>query len=145
FGRYRIDAIRAPHDAWQRRGMQDVKERVALTSIAGSAGLTIAKAIVGVLSGSLGLISEAGHSLVDCGATVLTYFAVRMSGKPADEEHHYGHGKIESLAALAETALLFLLAGRVLWEVVQRLFAREQPPVAATYWAFGVISASIVI
>src|SRR5262249_62045736 len=112
--------------------MQDVKERVALTSIAVSGVLTIAKAIVGLMTGPLGLRSKAGHSLVDCGATVLTYFAVRMSGKPADEQHHYGHGKIESLAALAETALLFLLSGMVLWEVVQRLFAHAQPPVEAT-------------
>jgi cation diffusion facilitator family transporter len=79
--------------------MQDVKERVALTSMAASAGLTIAKAIVGVMSGSLAILSEAGHSLIDFVATVMTYFAVRISGKPADEEHHYGHGKVESVSA----------------------------------------------
>ena len=94
--------------------MQDVKEKVAFSSIFASAGLTIAKAVVGVASGSLGILSEAGHSLVDFGATVLTYFAVRISGKPADEEHHYGHGKVESLSALAATGLLFLLSGIVI-------------------------------
>src|SRR5215216_5794662 len=125
--------------------MQDIKERVALSSIAASAGLTIAKAVVGLLSGSLGILSEAGHSLVDLGATVLTYFAVRMSGKPADEQHHYGHGKIESLAALAETALLFLLSGVVIWEAVQRLIGHEAPAVEATPWAFAVVAASIVV
>jgi len=125
--------------------MQDIKERVALSSIAASAGLTIAKAVVGWLSGSLGILSEAGHSLVDLGATVLTYFAVRISGKPADEEHHYGHGKVESLAALAETALLFLLSGVVIWEAMQRLFWHEPVHVQATVWAFGVIVASIVV
>jgi len=125
--------------------MQDVKERVALSSIAASAGLTLAKAVVGLMSGSLGILSEAGHSLVDLGATMLTYFAVRMSGKPADEEHHYGHGKIESLAALAETALLFLLSGVVLWEAVQRLVGHEATSVEATPWAFGIIAASIVV
>ena len=91
--------------------MQDIKQRVALSSIAASAGLTIAKAVVGVTSGSLALLSEAAHSLIDCGAPVMTYFAVRISGKPADAEHHYGHGKVESVTALAETALLFALAG----------------------------------
>ena len=89
------------------------KEKAALGSIAASAGLTAAKAIVGLLTGSLAILSEAGHSLLDLAATVLTYFAVRVSGKPADAEHQYGHGKVESVAALAETALLFLLAAGV--------------------------------
>ena len=91
------------------------KEKAALGSIGASAALTVAKAVVGVLTGSLAILSEAGHSLLDLAATVLTYIAVRISGKPADAEHHYGHGKVESVAALAETALLFLLA---LWDWV---------------------------
>ena len=91
--------------------MQQAKEKVALGSIAASGGLTVAKAIVGVMTGSLAILSEAAHSLIDFAATVMTYIAVRMSGKPADEEHHYGHGKFESLAALLETALLFVLWG----------------------------------
>ena len=74
--------------------MQREKEKVALTSMAASAGLTIAKAVVGLSSGSLAILSEAAHSLLDFVATVMTYFAVRISGKPADEEHHYGHGKV---------------------------------------------------
>src|SRR5437899_9510390 len=99
--------------------MQDVKERVALGSVAVSAGLTAAKAAVGLASGSLAILSEAAHSLLDLAATVMTYFAVRISGKPADAEHHYGHGKVESVSALIETALLFLLSGIVIWEALQ--------------------------
>ena len=91
--------------------MQDTKERVALTSIAASGGLTIAKAVVGLFSGSLALLSEAAHSALDFVATVMTWYAVRISGKPADEEHHYGHGKVESVTALIETGLLFVLSG----------------------------------
>src|SRR5215471_13908547 len=125
--------------------MQDIKQKVALSSIAASAGLTVAKAVVGVLSGSLALLSEAAHSLIDFGATVMTYFAVRVAGKPADEEHHYGHGKVESVSALAETALLFVLAGIVIWEAVKRLMSHEPPEVQATPWAFGVIALSIVV
>src|SRR5437773_2351647 len=125
--------------------MRDVKQQVALSSIAASAGLTAAKAIVGVLSGSLALLSEAAHSLIDVGATVMTYFAVRVSDKPADEEHHYGHGKVESVSALAETALLFVLAGVVIWEAAKRLVSAQPPEVEATPWAFAVIVASIVI
>jgi cation diffusion facilitator family transporter len=125
--------------------MQSQKEQVALTSIAASAALTIAKAIVGVSTGSLAILSEAGHSLIDFGATVMTYVAVRVSGKPADEQHHYGHGKVESISALGETALLFLLSGVVIWEAVKRLLDHEAHTVEATIWAFGVIVVSIVV
>src|SRR5487761_1025027 len=98
------------------------KERAALGSIAASAALTAAKAIIGLLTGSLAILSEAGHSLLDLAATLLTYFAVRISGKPADAEHQYGHGKVESVTALAETAFLFVLAAAVVFEAGQRLF-----------------------
>ncbi|MCC6946979.1 MAG: cation transporter [Bradyrhizobiaceae bacterium] len=125
--------------------MQDVKERVALSSIAISAGLTIAKGIVGLFSGSLAILSEAGHSAIDLVATIITYFAVRISGLPADEEHHYGHGKVESVAALAATALLFGLALFVIWEAVSRLLVTDGHAVEATPWAFAVIGISIVV
>src|SRR5437763_14740928 len=105
--------------------MQDIKQKVALSSIAASAGLTVAKTAIGLAIGSLAVLSEAAHSLLDLAATVMTYFAVRVSGRPADEEHHYGHGKVESVSALAETALLFLLSGTVCWEAVQRLFVAQ--------------------
>jgi cation diffusion facilitator family transporter len=115
------------------------------SSIAISAGLTVAKGIVGLTSGSLAILSEAGHSLIDLFATIITYFAVRISGKPADEEHHYGHGKIESVAALAATSLLFVLAAVVFWEAGARLLGKEAHAVEATFWAFAVIAVSIVV
>lgn len=125
--------------------MQDEKEKVALTSIAASGGLTAAKGAVGLSTGSLAILSEAAHSLLDLIATVITYFAVRISGKPADEEHHYGHGKVESVAALAATSLLFLLAGIVAWEAGHRVFGGKPHVVAATPVAFAVIAGSIVV
>src|SRR5215211_6288012 len=118
--------------------MRNVKEKVALTSIAASAGLTIAKGVVGALTGSLAILSEAAHSLIDLAATVMTYFAVRISGKPADEEHHYGHAKVESVTALVETGLLFVLSGIVIWEATKRLIGGVGHAVEATRWAFGV-------
>ncbi len=96
-------------------------------------------------SGSLAILSEAAHSLIDFVATVMTYFAVRISGKPADEEHHYGHGKVESVSALAETALLFLLSGVVIWAATSRLLGGEGHMVEATVAAFAVILVSIVV
>jgi cation diffusion facilitator family transporter len=125
--------------------MQNDKERVALGSIAASGGLTLAKGVVGALTGSLAILSEAAHSLIDFGATVMTYFAVRISGKPADEEHHYGHGKVESVTALAETALLFLLSGFVIWEAGKRLINNQDHVVEATVAAFAVIAVSVVV
>jgi cation diffusion facilitator family transporter len=125
--------------------MQDLKQRVALTSIAASGGLTLAKGAVGLATGSLAILSEAAHSLLDLAATIMTYFAVRVSGRPADDEHHYGHGKVESVTALAETALLFLLSAVVIWEAAHRLIGGDTHRVEATMWAFGVIVVSIVV
>jgi len=123
----------------------NAKEKAALGSIAASAGLTAAKAAIGLLTGSLAILSEAGHSLLDFSATVLTYFAVRISGKPADAEHQYGHGKVESVTALAETALLFLLSVVVIGEAARRLIAAQFHAVEATAAAFAIIAGSIVI
>ena len=125
--------------------MQDVKERVALGSVAVSAGLTAAKAVVGALSGSLAILSEAAHSLIDLAATSMTYFAIRISGKPADAEHHYGHGKVESVAALIETGLLFVLSAAVIVEAGRRLAGAREHAVEATLAAFVVIAVSIVV
>src|SRR6202044_116704 len=87
------------------------KSRVAAISIFASATMAAAKFVVGVAIGSLALISEALHSSVDLVATVVTWMVVRVSGKPADAQHHYGHGKLESLSALGVSAMLYLLAG----------------------------------
>lgn len=122
----------------------DTKEQVALTSIAASAGITIAKLVAGLLSGSLALISEAAHALVDTAATVVTYLAVRTSNKPPDDEHHYGHGKFESLAALAECVVLFILATVVVihaWDRLQTGGGQFEP----TLLAFAVLIVSIVV
>jgi cation diffusion facilitator family transporter len=125
--------------------MQHTKEKVALSSIVASGGLTLAKAVVGVMTGSLAILSEAAHSLLDFVATVMTYLAVRVSGKPADEEHHYGHGKFESVAALAETGLLFLLSGFVIYEAGKRLLLNEGHLIEATIPAFAVMGVSVVV
>jgi cation diffusion facilitator family transporter len=123
---------------------QDIKEQAAFWSIIASASLTIGKLVAGVMSGSLALISEAGHALLDTGATILTYFAVKASDKPADEEHHFGHGKIEAMVALVETSLLLGLAGVVAFEGIQRLKA-PAPEIDASPWVFGVLIVSIVV
>ena len=90
-------------------------------------------------------MSESGHGLLDTGATILTYFAVRASAQPADDEHHYGHGKIEAVAALAETGLLIVLAIGVMVEALRRLWGHEAEPVDASWPVFAVLIVSIVV
>jgi cation diffusion facilitator family transporter len=105
------------------------KTSVAAISIFASAGMAAAKFVVGILIGSLALISEALHSSVDVLATVITWMVVRVSDLPADEEHHYGHGKLESISALGVIALLYVLAGGILVESYGRLREGAPPPV----------------
>jgi cation diffusion facilitator family transporter len=105
-----------------------LKTNVAAISIFASAGMAAAKFAVGIAIGSLALISEALHSSVDVVATVITWLVVRVSDQPADEEHHYGHGKFESLSALFVIALLYVLAGGILVESWSRLREGAAPP-----------------
>jgi cation diffusion facilitator family transporter len=104
------------------------KTRVAVISIFASASMTAAKLIVGIAIGSLSLISEALHSAVDVVATVITWLVVRVSDRPADDEHHYGHGKIESLSALGVIAMLYVLAGGILVQAYSHLREGVPPP-----------------
>lgn len=120
------------------------KAAAAKASIAASAALTLAKLVAGLASGSLALISEAGHSAADVAATVLTYVAVRQAEKPADERHHYGHGKVESLAALIETGLLFGLALVVAGQAARRL-GEPEVEIDAGWPIFAVLFFSIVV
>jgi cation diffusion facilitator family transporter len=104
------------------------KSRVAAISIVASASMAAIKLTVGVAIGSLALVSEALHSSIDFVATVITWLVVRISDRPADDEHHYGHGKLESLSALGVIALLYVLAGGILVESYSRLHEGAPPP-----------------
>jgi cation diffusion facilitator family transporter len=111
-----------------RHPVHTIKSRVAAISIFASAAMAAAKFAVGISIGSLALISDALHSVIDLVATIITWAVVRVSDQPADAEHHYGHGKFESLSALGITALLYLLAGGILVESWSRLSERAPPP-----------------
>jgi len=105
-----------------------IKTRVAAISIFASAGMATAKFVVGIFIGSLALVSEALHSSVDVVATIITWMVVRVSDLPADDEHHYGHGKFESISALGVIAILYVLAGGILVESYSRLREASPPP-----------------
>jgi cation diffusion facilitator family transporter len=121
-----------------------IKTNVAAISIFASAAMAIAKFAVGIAIGSLALISEALHSSVDVIATIITWLVVRVSDAPADEEHHYGHGKFESLSALFIIALLYVLAGGILVESWSRLTEGAPPPTLSAI-AFVVLVVDIVV
>ena len=106
--------------------------------------LVAAKLVVGLLTGSLGILSEAGHSLFDLAASVFTLFAVRTARKPADPEHPYGHGRTENLAAFAEGMLLLVIALGIGFEAIRRLVFGG-PPVDPAGYAFALLVGTIVI
>jgi len=121
------------------------KIQVALASLLAAAFLTGAKLVVGILTNSLGIISEALHSGFDLVATGMALVAVRIADRPADEEHRYGHGKFENLSALAETALLLVVCLWVAYEAVCRLFFRAEIEITPSVWAFAVVITSIIV
>jgi cation diffusion facilitator family transporter len=120
------------------------KRSVALSSVVAACVLTTLKVVVGATTGSLGILSEAAHSALDLVAAVITYISVRVSDKPADIRHPFGHGKIEHLSAFLETALLLVTCAWIVIEAVRRLFFRDVH-VDPSVWAFGVMLISITI
>ena len=124
--------------------MQREKKAVALNSIFAAVAITAMKVVVGTTTGSLGILSEAAHSGLDLVAAVVTYLSVRVSDKPADAEHQYGHGKVESFSAFLETGLLLLTCVWIVYEAIKRLFFHSVE-IEPTLWAFVVMGISIMI
>ncbi len=120
------------------------KKSAALTSVVAAIGLTGFKVVVGLTTGSLGILAEAAHSGLDLMAAVMTFLAVRISGKPADRTHRYGHGKVENLSALFETMLLLLTCLWILYEAGHRLLYHATN-LQVTFWSFAVMITSIAI
>ena len=120
------------------------KRLVALSSVIAAIFLTSFKLTIGLLTRSLGILSEAAHSGLDLVAAGVTLFAVRASDRPADADHPYGHGKVENFSALIETLLLFITCGWIIYEATQRLFF-QTIEVKVSYWSFIVMGLSIAI
>lgn len=120
------------------------KRWAAGSSVIAAVGLTTFKIVVGVATGSLGILAEAAHSALDLIAALMTFLAVRISGRPADTGHHYGHGKVESLSALFETLLLLVTCVWIIRAAVLRL-AHHSIEIEVTIWSFAVMATSIVV
>src|SRR6201993_3480017 len=122
--------------------MRREKRGVAGNSVLAAIVITGLKIVVGITTGSLGILSEAAHSGLDLIAAVITFFSVRVSDKPADADHQYGHGKVENFSAFIETGLLLLTCVWIIYEAIKRLFFHSveiEPSVAAFLVMFSSI------
>lgn len=128
----------------EQSAIQREKLSVALSSIAGAVVITGLKVVVGVMTGSLGILAEAAHSALDFIAAIITFFAVKISGRPADKTHAYGHGKVENISALAETLLLLVTCIWIIYEAYERLTGKAVH-VEVSFWSFFVMAVSIVV
>lgn len=123
---------------------QHDKNRITLISVAAAMALTALKLVVGLLTGSLGLLSEAAHSGLDLVASILTFFSVRIASQPPDADHPYGHERVENLSATIQGLLLLATAAWIIYESIRRLFF-VTVVVETSVWTFGVMALSIVI
>ncbi len=121
------------------------KRSAALFSVLAALVITILKLITGVLTGSLGMLSEAAHSTIDLVAAVITLFSIRVADRPADEEHNYGHGKVESLSAFVETGLMLVSCIWIVTESIRRLFFHGGLTLSVSIWPFLVLLLSITV
>ena len=124
--------------------MEKEKKRVAGISVFAAIFLTGFKLVIGILTGSLGILSEALHSALDLVAAIITYFTVRISDKPADKHHHFGHGKTENFSALLETLLLVITCVWIVYEAINRLVSGNTH-IQVTIWSYVVVITSIVV
>lgn len=100
----------------------DPKAAAAKLSIVSNASLTVLKVVTGLLTGSISILAEAIHSGLDLAAAVIAFYAVKVAAKPFDENHHYGHGKVENVSGVIEAMLIFIAAVWIVWESVEKIF-----------------------
>src|SRR5579863_2235538 len=120
------------------------KRRVALGSMLAAAVMTVLKLVTGFLSGSLGVLSDAAHSALDLAAAAMTYFSVQVSDLPADEDHTYGHGKIENLSTIGEVILMAASSVWIVWEALMRIFVHGVE-LRHSVWPVLVVLTSIAV
>ncbi|MGA7830581.1 MAG: cation diffusion facilitator family transporter [Terracidiphilus sp.] len=120
------------------------KRRVALHSMLAAAAMTLLKLAAGLLSGSLGVLSDAAHSGLDMVGSTLTFFSVQVSDRPADEDHTYGHGKFENFSSFGEVLLMAVSSGWIIWEAFQRIL-HHGTELRNSVWPVAVVLASIAV
>jgi len=126
------------------RELSALKRKVTLNSMAAAAVMTVLKLAAGLMSGSLGVLSDAAHSALDLVGVTLTFFSVRVSDRPADEGHTYGHGKFENLSAFAEAGLMAISCAWIIYEAMQRIFTHKLI-LHHSLWPVLVLLASVAV
>src|SRR5271165_7621871 len=126
------------------RNFSAEKQRVALHSMLAAGTMTLLKVAAGLFSGSLGWLSDAAHSGLDLAGAALTFFSVQVSDKPADDDHTYGHGKIENLSAFGEAGLMAVSCAWIVWEAMQRMI-RHTVELRHSLWPVLVLLTSIAV
>jgi cation diffusion facilitator family transporter len=126
----------APHEA---------KRSAALFSVVAAGLVTLLKLAAGLLTGSLGMLSESAHSAIDLIAAAITLFSVQVSDRPADDDHNYGHGKIESLSAFVETFIMLASCVWLVSEAIRRIVYHHHLALTFSFWPFAVLLLSIVV
>ena len=121
------------------------KQSAAYSSLLAAAAITLLKLITAVLTGSLGMLSETAHSGIDLVAAAITAFSVRLSDRPADEEHNYGHGKAENLSAIAQVLLMLGSAIWIAFEAIERIAHHQHLDLVVSPWPFLVLLLSIFV
>lgn len=125
-------------------GFSAEKRRVALHSMLAAAAMTLLKLAAGIFSGSLGVLSDAAHSGLDLAGAALTFFSVRVSDKPADEDHTYGHGKVENISSFVEVGLMAVSCAWIIWEAVARI-VHHTVELRHSIWPVLVLVTSIAV
>ena len=122
-----------------------VKRSAAIFSVIAAGLVTLLKLLTGILTGSLGMLSESAHSAIDLFASIITLFSVQVADRPADEDHNYGHGKVESLSAFVETGIMFASCVGIVAEAVRRMVPafHGHHDLKPSLWPFAVLACSI--
>lgn len=124
---------------------RSAKRSAAVLSVTAAGIVTLLKLITGLLTGSLGMLSEAAHSGIDMIASGITLFSVQVADRPADEDHNYGHGKVESLSAFFETLIMLASCVWIVTEALHRIFFRHHLVLEQSVWPFSVLLFSIAV
>lgn len=123
--------------------LQRQKSSAAALSVLSNSLLVVLKLIVGLMIGSVSVISEAIHSGVDLLSALIAWFAVRTADKPADEEHAFGHGKVENISGTVEALLIFLAAGWIIYEAIEKLLGKSGPMQEAQWGIIVMLISSV--
>ncbi len=120
------------------------KRSVAVVSVMAATLMTVLKLVTGILTGSLGMLSDAAHSGIDLAGAGLTFLSIRASDRPADENHPYGHGKIENVSAFVETFLMLASSLWITYEAIERIFFHPVE-IRYSFWPLAVLTLSMAV